>query len=71
MSRRLVVIGDALLDVDAVGTSTRLCPDAPVPVVDDIVEHARPGGAALAALLADRDGLDVALVAAGGDDGDG
>ena len=71
MSRRLVVIGDALLDVDAVGTSTRLCPDAPVPVVDDIVEHARPGGAALAALLADRDGLDVTLVAAWGDDGDG
>ena len=27
----LVVIGDALLDVDLDGTAGRLCPDAPVP----------------------------------------
>ena len=71
MIRRLVVVGDALLDVDAVGTSTRLCPDAPVPVVDDVVEHFRPGGAALAAALAARDGHGVTLVTAWGDDDDG
>ena len=71
MSRHLVVVGDAMLDVDAVGGTTRLCPDAPVPVVDDIVEHPRPGGAALAAVLAARDGLDVTLVTAWGDDADG
>ena len=30
----LVVVGDALLDRDLTGTVDRLCPDAPVPVVD-------------------------------------
>ncbi|WP_169510944.1 D-glycero-beta-D-manno-heptose 1-phosphate adenylyltransferase, partial [Actinomycetospora chiangmaiensis] len=48
----LVVIGDALLDVDVDGSANRLCPDAPVPVLDADAERPRPGGAALAALLA-------------------
>jgi D-beta-D-heptose 7-phosphate kinase / D-beta-D-heptose 1-phosphate adenosyltransferase len=64
----LVVVGDALLDIDVEGTATRLCPDAPVPVVDDPEETPRPGGAALAAELAARDGHDVVLVTAVGDD---
>ena len=46
----LVVVGDALLDRDLVGTVERLCPDAPVPVVDEPVQVSRPGGAGLAAL---------------------
>jgi D-beta-D-heptose 7-phosphate kinase/D-beta-D-heptose 1-phosphate adenosyltransferase len=50
--RPLVVVGDALLDVDLVGTSSRLTPDAPVPVVEDVETRERPGGAALAAVLA-------------------
>lgn len=58
----LVVFGDALLDIDVVGRVDRLAPDAPVPVVDNAVEHYRPGGAALAALMAARDGHDVVLV---------
>ena len=48
----LVVVGDALLDRDLTGTVDRLCPDAPVPVVDSPVDVPRPGGAGLAALLA-------------------
>jgi D-beta-D-heptose 7-phosphate kinase / D-beta-D-heptose 1-phosphate adenosyltransferase len=48
----LVVVGDALLDVDLVGTSSRLTPDAPVPVVEDVETRERPGGAALAAVIA-------------------
>ncbi len=48
----LVVVGDSLLDVDVVGESTRLAPDAPVPVISGAVERARPGGAALCAWLA-------------------
>ncbi|MEV0621525.1 PfkB family carbohydrate kinase [Nonomuraea sp. NPDC050404] len=67
----LVVIGDTLLDVDVLGEAERLCPDAPVPVVDVAAERARPGGAGLAALLAARDGADVVLVTAVGDDPDG
>ena len=51
MSRRIVVVGDVLLDRDVTGTSERLSPDAPVPVVDVENVHASPGGAGLAALL--------------------
>ncbi len=60
----VVVVGDALLDRDLDGSVERLCPDAPVPVVDDPTELLRPGGAALAAVLAAADGADVTLVTA-------
>ncbi|MDX6211518.1 MAG: D-beta-D-heptose 7-phosphate kinase / D-beta-D-heptose 1-phosphate adenosyltransferase [Frankiales bacterium] len=68
MSGRLLVVGDALLDVDVEGTSSRLCPDAPAPVVDVGSERLRPGGAALAALLAASDGHEVVLVTPLADD---
>ena len=64
----LVVVGDALLDVDLVGRAQRLAPDAPVPVVDGVQERVRPGGAALAAWLAAHDGRDVVLVTPLADD---
>ncbi|MFG2466069.1 D-glycero-beta-D-manno-heptose 1-phosphate adenylyltransferase [Streptomyces canus] len=64
----LVVVGDALLDRDLTGTADRLAPDAPVPVVTEHTRRARPGGAALAACLAARDGRDVTLVTGVGDD---
>ncbi len=51
-TRPLVVVGDALLDVDLVGSASRLTPDAPVPVVEDVERRERPGGAALAAVIA-------------------
>ncbi|WP_030180961.1 D-glycero-beta-D-manno-heptose 1-phosphate adenylyltransferase [Streptomyces sp. NRRL S-813] len=66
----LVVVGDALLDRDLTGHADRLAPDAPVPVVADCAERVRPGGAALAAYLAARDGRDVTLITAL-DDGPG
>jgi rfaE bifunctional protein nucleotidyltransferase chain/domain/rfaE bifunctional protein kinase chain/domain len=71
MSRPLVVVGDAMLDVDLVGTSTRLTPDAPVPVVEDVETRERPGGAALAAVIAAAaTSREVVLVAPfDGDDG--
>jgi D-beta-D-heptose 7-phosphate kinase / D-beta-D-heptose 1-phosphate adenosyltransferase len=40
-------------------------------VLDDLVEHARPGGAGLAALMAAHDGQEVVLVTALGDDAAG
>jgi D-beta-D-heptose 7-phosphate kinase / D-beta-D-heptose 1-phosphate adenosyltransferase len=64
----LVVVGDALLDRDVTGRAERLSPDAPVPVVSGLSETDRPGGAGLAALLAARDGGEVVLVTALGDD---
>jgi D-beta-D-heptose 7-phosphate kinase / D-beta-D-heptose 1-phosphate adenosyltransferase len=68
VSGPLVVVGDALLDVDLDGSAERLTPDAPVPVLDDLVRTARPGGAALAAAMAAHDGAEVVLVTALGDD---
>ena len=64
----LVVVGDSLLDVDLEGSSDRLAPDAPVPVVDVAREWQRPGGAGLAALLAARSGHEVVLLTAVGAD---
>ena len=51
---RVTVVGDTLLDVDWTGEVTRLCPDAPAPVLDHRADHARPGGAGLAARLRGR-----------------
>ncbi len=67
----LVVIGDTLLDVDLEGSSDRLCPDAPVPVVDLRRRWLRPGGAGLTALLAARAGVPVVLVTGIARDEDG
>jgi len=60
----LVVLGDALLDRDLDGRAERLSPDAPVPVLDELSEHSRPGGAGLAAALAARSGRAVTLITA-------
>jgi D-beta-D-heptose 7-phosphate kinase / D-beta-D-heptose 1-phosphate adenosyltransferase len=59
---RLTVVGDTFLDVDVHGTTTRLCPEAPAPVVDMKVARVRPGGAGLAATLAAQSGAQVVLV---------
>ncbi|SET54248.1 D-glycero-beta-D-manno-heptose 1-phosphate adenylyltransferase [Geodermatophilus poikilotrophus] len=67
----IVVVGDALLDVDLVGTASRLTPDAPVPVVEDVETRERPGGAALAAVIAARaTRREVVLVTPMADDAD-
>ncbi|MFC3984855.1 D-glycero-beta-D-manno-heptose 1-phosphate adenylyltransferase [Streptosporangium jomthongense] len=71
MTGPIVIVGDCLLDVDIEGSAERLCPEAPAPVVDVRVEHRRPGGAGLAALLAARDGAEVTLVTALADDTSG
>jgi D-beta-D-heptose 7-phosphate kinase / D-beta-D-heptose 1-phosphate adenosyltransferase len=65
---RLVVVGDTLLDSDVIGSVTRLCPDAPAPILDLGEQVQRPGGAGLAALLAARAGQEVTLVTALGED---
>ncbi|WP_344733888.1 PfkB family carbohydrate kinase, partial [Spinactinospora alkalitolerans] len=69
--RPLVVIGDALLDIDLNGATRRSTPDAAVPVIEDADTRHRPGGAALAAWLAARQGVPVVLVSAVGDDAAG
>ncbi|WP_237082722.1 PfkB family carbohydrate kinase [Mycobacteroides abscessus] len=71
MSGQIVIVGDSILDVDIDGTANRLCPDAPVPVVDAEQSWQRPGGAGLAALLAARGSADVTLITGVVDDDDG
>ncbi|MFW5472806.1 PfkB family carbohydrate kinase [Knoellia sp. CPCC 206450] len=65
---RLTVVGDVVLDRDLLGTVERICPDAPVPVVDLDREQTSPGGAGLTAVLAAGDGADVTLVCPVADD---
>lgn len=66
----VVVVGDVLLDVDVHGEVERLCPDAPVPVLDVAGEVARPGGAGLAAALLAGSGVRTTLVTALAEDGE-
>ncbi|TDC85344.1 bifunctional heptose 7-phosphate kinase/heptose 1-phosphate adenyltransferase [Micromonospora sp. KC606] len=67
----LVVVGDTLLDRDVEGVVNRLCPDSPVPVLDETAHADRPGGAGLAAVFAAAQGAEVALVTALADDAAG
>lgn len=64
----IVVVGDVLLDVDLEGQATRLCPDAPVPVVDVSCARRRAGGAGLVARMLADDGYPVVLVTVLGTD---
>lgn len=48
--KRILVVGDLMLDRYITGRVTRISPEAPVPVVQVTEEHARPGGAANVAL---------------------
>lgn len=72
MSRpHIVIVGDVILDRDVTGQASRLSPDAPVPVVDVVATHERPGGAGLAARLCAAADVDVTLVAPIADDAAG
>ena len=65
---RVAVIGDMMLDCYLAGEVTRISPEAPVPVMRVVSEHAVPGGAAnVAANLASL-GLGVNMVGLAGED---
>src|SRR5690349_6110472 len=67
--RRLLVIGDVMLDQFIVGHVSRISPEAPVPVVVFERDEYRAGGAANVALNARSLGAQVDLVGlVGGDD---
>jgi len=44
--KRVLVLGDVILDRFVWGSVSRICPEAPVPVVEIKTESTRPGGAA-------------------------
>ncbi|WP_174188297.1 PfkB family carbohydrate kinase [Nocardia barduliensis] len=58
----LVVIGDALLDIDVDGRADRCSPESAAPVVEVANRTFRPGGAGLAARLAATDHREVVLI---------
>ncbi len=66
--RRIVVVGDAMLDIYLIGDVERISPEAPVPVVHVQERRYRLGGAANVAANVAAIGAEVTLVAAVGDD---
>jgi D-beta-D-heptose 7-phosphate kinase/D-beta-D-heptose 1-phosphate adenosyltransferase len=69
--RRLLVIGDVILDRYLWGDATRLSPEAPVPVVQVLRESETMGGAANVAANIAALGASVEVVGAIGDDDNG
>ncbi len=66
--RRIVVVGDAMLDIYLLGDVERISPEAPVPVVNVHDRRYALGGAANVAANVAAIGAEVTLVAAVGDD---
>ncbi len=66
--RRLLVVGDVMLDEYVSGDARRVCPEAPVPVVEVASRWSVPGGAANAAANAAALGGRVILGGVTGDD---
>lgn len=66
--RRLLVIGDLMLDEFIWGKVSRISPEAPVPVVNVVGETYYPGGAANVARNAREFGAGIALMGLAGDD---
>jgi D-beta-D-heptose 7-phosphate kinase/D-beta-D-heptose 1-phosphate adenosyltransferase len=69
--RRVLVLGEAILDSYLFGDSTRLCQEAPVPVVAVRKRCDHPGGAANTALNLAALGCQVGLLSVVGDDSEG
>ena len=68
IGRRVLVVGDAVLDTYVHGSATRLSREAPVPVIAPRVEHDAPGGAANVAANLAALGADVRFVGLVGED---
>ncbi len=70
-SKKILVIGDAMLDTYLFGISTRLCREAPVPIVDIQGQNNFPGGAANTALNVKKLGAQVTFLSVVGKDIEG
>lgn len=69
--KKILVIGDLMLDRYFFGKVNRISPEAPVPIVDINREESRPGGAANVALNIIAMGGDAAICGVVGTDKDG
>lgn len=68
IGRRVVVIGDAMLDHYVTGSVNRISPEAPVPIIEFSEEHHTLGGAGNVAKCAAALGAQVELIAVIGSD---
>lgn len=68
---RILVVGDIMLDRYWYGHTSRVSPEAPVPVVQVDHEESRPGGAANVALNLRHLGAEVTLIGICGNDANG
>ena len=64
----VLLVGDFMIDHYIMGTSNRMSPEAPVPVVTPKKEYSIPGGAGNVAMNLRAMGADVICVGAVGDD---
>src|SRR2546429_2275209 len=71
VSQRIVVVGDAMLDIYLLGEAERISPEAPVPVVTVLTRRYALGGAANVAANVAATGAECRLVAVIGDDARG
>src|SRR5256712_7240760 len=71
VSQRIVVVGDAMLDIYLSGEAERISPEAPVPVVTVHTRRYALGGAANVAANVAATGAECRLVAGIGDDARG
>lgn len=69
--KRILVVGDLILDKYAEGVVQRISPEAPVPIVELQKEVHKPGGAANVAVLLRYLGAEVCISGVIGDDSDG
>lgn len=69
--KKIIVVGDIMLDRYWQGETSRISPEAPVPVVKIADTEARPGGAGNVALNIASLGIDVSLFGLVGDDESG
>jgi D-beta-D-heptose 7-phosphate kinase / D-beta-D-heptose 1-phosphate adenosyltransferase len=69
--KKVLVIGDLMLDVYLKGTVDRICREAPVPIVNISERDHVPGGAANAAINLAAMGAQVTLLTVTGDDREG
>ena len=69
--KKLLVVGDVILDAYVWGIVNRMSPEAPVPIVQSGEHGQQPGGAANVALNLTNLGAKVSLVGLVGDDDEG
>jgi len=70
-NKKVLIVGDVMVDRYLIGDVNRMSPEAPVPVVDFITEDNRLGGAANVALNVNGLGAKSLLLSVVGDDAEG